>query len=198
MAVFWRRCWASMASSLDSMVDKQSSLALTACKSFVRRLEMQLRRRDVEKWMSHRRLPEDLRRSDILYQGGTVEKMVFIVRGKLESISADGSKSQLHEGDVCGEELLTWYLEHSSVNKDMLPLPCSDDTRIYLLEHPMDCGGGTLTGWMVLAGGDKANVSECLPADAGSVAADGSASSSCGGRRTVVGLPKLSTVHVCR
>ncbi|GJN28435.1 hypothetical protein PR202_gb16558 [Eleusine coracana subsp. coracana] len=36
MAVFWRRCWASMASSLDFMVDKQSSLALTACKSFIR------------------------------------------------------------------------------------------------------------------------------------------------------------------
>ncbi|KAG2661908.1 probable cyclic nucleotide-gated ion channel 20, chloroplastic [Panicum virgatum] len=153
-----------------------------------RRLEMQLRRRDVEKWMSHRRLPEDLRRrvrraerftwaatqgvneeellsnlpediqrdirrhffrflnkvrlftlmdwpildaicdklrqnlyisgSDILYQGGTVDKMVFIVRGKLESVSADGSKAQLHDGDVCGEELLTWYLEHSSVNRD--------------------------------------------------------------------------------
>jgi len=149
---------------------------------------MQLRRRDVEKWMSHRRLPEDLRRrvrraerftwaatqgvneeellsnlpediqrdirrhffrflnkvrlftlmdwpildaicdklrqnlyisgSDILYQGGTVDKMVFIVRGKLESVSADGSKAQLHDGDVCGEELLTWYLEHSSVNRD--------------------------------------------------------------------------------
>ncbi|BAF10182.1 probable cyclic nucleotide-gated ion channel 20, chloroplastic [Oryza sativa Japonica Group] len=153
-----------------------------------RRLEMQLRRRDVEQWMSHRRLPEDLRRrvrraerftwaatqgvneeellsnlpediqrdirrhffrflnkvrlftlmdwpildaicdklrqnlyisgSDILYQGGPVEKMVFIVRGKLESISADGSKAPLHEGDVCGEELLTWYLEHSSANRD--------------------------------------------------------------------------------
>ncbi|CAN6253107.1 unnamed protein product [Urochloa humidicola] len=153
-----------------------------------RRLEMQLRRRDVEKWMSHRRLPEDLRRrvrraerftwaatqgvneeellsnlpediqrdirrhffrflnkvrlftlmdwpildaicdklrqnlyisgSDILYQGGPVDKMVFIVRGKLESISADGSKAPLHDGDVCGEELLTWYLEHSSVNRD--------------------------------------------------------------------------------
>ncbi|XP_066322744.1 probable cyclic nucleotide-gated ion channel 20, chloroplastic isoform X2 [Miscanthus floridulus] len=153
-----------------------------------RRLEMQLRHRDVEKWMSHRRLPEDLRRrvrraerftwaatqgvneeellsnlpediqrdirrhffrflnkvrlftlmdwpildaicdklrqnlyisgSDILYQGGTVEKMVFIVRGKLESISADGSKAPLHDGDVCGEELLTWYLEHSSANRD--------------------------------------------------------------------------------
>ncbi|CAN6245922.1 unnamed protein product [Urochloa humidicola] len=153
-----------------------------------RRLEMQLRRRDVEKWMSHRRLPADLRRrvrraerftwaatqgvneeellsnlpediqrdirrhffrflnkvrlftlmdwpildaicdklrqnlyisgSDILYQGGPVDKMVFIVRGKLESISADGSKAPLHDGDVCGEELLTWYLEHSSVNRD--------------------------------------------------------------------------------
>jgi cyclic nucleotide gated channel, plant len=57
--------------------------------------------------------------SDILYQGGTVDKMVFIVRGKLESISADGSKARLHEGDVCGEELLTWYLEHTSVNRGM-------------------------------------------------------------------------------
>ncbi|KQK01681.1 probable cyclic nucleotide-gated ion channel 20, chloroplastic [Brachypodium distachyon] len=153
-----------------------------------RKLEMQLRRRDVEQWMSHRRLPEDLRRrvrhaerftwaatqgvneeellsnlpeniqrdirrhffrflnkvrlftlmdwpildaicdklrqnlyisgSDILYQGGPVDKMVFIVRGKLESISADGSTAPLHDGDVCGEELLTWYLEHSSANRD--------------------------------------------------------------------------------
>ncbi|XP_073010183.1 probable cyclic nucleotide-gated ion channel 20, chloroplastic isoform X1 [Typha latifolia] len=153
-----------------------------------RRLEMQLRRRDVEQWMSHRRLPDDLRRqvrqaerfswaatrgvneeellenlpediqrdirrhffrflnkvrifalmdepildaiydklrqnlyirgSDILYQGGPVEKMVFIVRGKLENIGADGSIAPLQEGDVCGEELLTWYLEHSSVNKE--------------------------------------------------------------------------------
>lgn len=153
-----------------------------------RRLEMQLRRRDVERWMSHRRLPEPLRRkvrqaerfswaatrgvneeellenlpediqreirrhffkflnkvriftlmdepildavceklrqkvyiggSAILYEGGPVEKMVFIVRGKLESIGADGNIAPLSEGDVCGEELLTWYLEHSSINKE--------------------------------------------------------------------------------
>ncbi|URE45135.1 cNMP [Musa troglodytarum] len=153
-----------------------------------RRLEMQLRRRDVERWMSHRRLPEPLRRkvrqaerfswaatrgvneeellenlpediqreirrhffkflnkvriftlmdepildavceklrqkvyiggSAILYEGGPVEKMVFIVRGKLESIGADGNVAPLSEGDVCGEELLTWYLEHSSINKE--------------------------------------------------------------------------------
>ncbi|KAH0460346.1 hypothetical protein IEQ34_011009 [Dendrobium chrysotoxum] len=153
----------------------------------LRRLEMQLRRRDVEQWMSHRRLPEELRRkvrqaerfcwaatrgvneeelleklpedlqrdirrhffsflkkvrifslmdepvldavfeklgqtlyiggSDILYQGGPIDKMVFIVRGKLESIGADGNVAPLSEGDVCGEELLTWCLEHSSANK---------------------------------------------------------------------------------
>ncbi|KAJ8480460.1 hypothetical protein OPV22_024187 [Ensete ventricosum] len=153
-----------------------------------RRLEMQLRRRDVERWMSHRRLPEPLRRkvrqaerfswaatrgvneeellenlpediqreirryffkflnkvriftlmdepildavceklrqkvyiggSAIIYEGGPVEKMVFIVRGKLESIGADGNVAPLSEGDVCGEELLTWYLEHSSINKE--------------------------------------------------------------------------------
>ncbi|KAF3438348.1 hypothetical protein FNV43_RR21110 [Rhamnella rubrinervis] len=153
-----------------------------------RRLEMSLRRRDVEQWMSHRRLPEELRRqvrhaeryiwaatrgvneealmenlpedlqrdirrhlfmfikkvrifslmdepildaicerlrqktyikgSKILYHGGLVEKMVFIVRGKMESIGEDGIIVPLSEGDVCGEELLTWCLEHSSVNKD--------------------------------------------------------------------------------
>lgn len=151
-----------------------------------RRLEMSLRRRDVEQWMSHRRLPQDLRRkvleaerytwaatrgvneemlmenlpediqrevrrhlfkfvekvriftlvdekepildavyerlkqktyikdSEVLYQGGFIDKMVFIVRGKIQSIGEDGIVVPLSEGDVCGEELLTWCLEHSS------------------------------------------------------------------------------------
>ncbi|RDY07745.1 putative cyclic nucleotide-gated ion channel 20, chloroplastic, partial [Mucuna pruriens] len=153
-----------------------------------RKLEMQLRGRDVEQWMSHRRLPEDLRKrireaeryswaatrgvdeemlmenlpedlqrdirrhlfkfvkevrifalmdepifdavcerlrqktyikgSKILSQGGLVEKMIFVVRGKLESIGEDGIGIPLSEGDACGEELLTWYLEHSSVSTD--------------------------------------------------------------------------------
>ncbi|XP_022886875.1 probable cyclic nucleotide-gated ion channel 20, chloroplastic [Olea europaea var. sylvestris] len=153
-----------------------------------RRLEMSLRRRDVERWMSHRRLPVELRRqvrqaerynwaatrgvnedmllenlpedlqreirrhlfkfvekvrifqlldepimdaicerlrqktyikgSKILYHGGLVNKMVFIVRGKMESIGEDLIAAPLSEGDACGEELLTWCLEHSSVNKD--------------------------------------------------------------------------------
>ncbi|RDY01516.1 putative cyclic nucleotide-gated ion channel 20, chloroplastic, partial [Mucuna pruriens] len=153
-----------------------------------RRLEMQLRGRDVEQWMSHRRLPEDLRKkvrqaerynwtatkgvneemllenlpedlqrdirrhlfkfvkkvriftlmdepildaiceklrqktyikgSIILTQGSVVEKMIFIVRGKLESSGEDGTRVPLSEGDACGEELLTWYLEHSSVSRD--------------------------------------------------------------------------------
>ncbi|KAL2533076.1 putative cyclic nucleotide-gated ion channel 20 [Abeliophyllum distichum] len=153
-----------------------------------RRLEMSLRRRDVEEWMKHRRLPEELRRqvrqaerynwaatrgvneemllenlpedlqreirrhlfkflekvrifqvldepiidamcerlrqktyikgSKILYRGGLIDKMVFIIRGKMESIGEDLIVVPLSEGDVCGEELLTWCLEHSSVNKD--------------------------------------------------------------------------------
>ncbi|XP_050122784.1 probable cyclic nucleotide-gated ion channel 20, chloroplastic isoform X8 [Malus sylvestris] len=152
-----------------------------------RRLEMSLRRRDVEQWMRHRRLPEELRGlvrevewynwaatrgvndemflevlpedlqmdvrrhlfkfikkvrifalmdepivdsicgrlrqkiyirgSKILYRGGLIEKMVFIVRGIVESIGENGHIISLSEGDVCGEELLTWCLEHSSVNK---------------------------------------------------------------------------------
>ncbi|XP_052183647.1 probable cyclic nucleotide-gated ion channel 20, chloroplastic isoform X3 [Diospyros lotus] len=154
-----------------------------------RRLEMSLRCRDVEQWMRHRRLPEELRRqvrqserynwaatrgvneemllenlpenlqreirrhlfkfvkkvrifalmdepildaicerlrqrtyikgSKILYCGGLIEKMVFIVRGKMESIGEGGIILPLSEGDVCGEELLTWCLEHSSINKGM-------------------------------------------------------------------------------
>ncbi|XP_073134490.1 probable cyclic nucleotide-gated ion channel 20, chloroplastic [Henckelia pumila] len=153
-----------------------------------RRLEMSLRRRDVEQWMSHRRLPEDLRRqvreaerfswaatrgvneemlmeglpedlqreirrhlfkfvkkvrifqvldepiidaicerlrtktyikgSKILSRGGLVDKIFFIIRGKMESVGEDMIGIPLSEGDVCGEELLTWCLEHSSVNKD--------------------------------------------------------------------------------
>ncbi|KAL6953842.1 putative cyclic nucleotide-gated ion channel 19 [Sarracenia purpurea var. burkii] len=55
--------------------------------------------------------------SRILYHGGLIGKMVFIVRGKMESIGEDGIIVPLSEGDVCGEELLTWCLEHSSVNK---------------------------------------------------------------------------------
>lgn len=152
-----------------------------------RRLEMSLRRRDVEQWMSHRRLPEELRRqvrlseryswaatrgvneeillenlpedlqreirrhlfkfvkkvrifalmdepildaicerlrqktytkgSKILYHGGVIEKMVFIVRGEMESIGEDGISVPLSEGDACGEELFIRCLEHSSVNK---------------------------------------------------------------------------------
>eukprot|EP00258_Populus_trichocarpa_P026231 XP_024442250.1 putative cyclic nucleotide-gated ion channel 19 isoform X3 [Populus trichocarpa] len=153
-----------------------------------RRSEMSLRRRDVDQWMRHRRLPVELRRrvieaeryhwaatrgvneemllenlpedlqrdirrhlfkfvkkvwifhlmdehvldavceklkqkiyikgSAIFYVGGLVEKMVFIVRGKVESIGHDGTVVALSEGNVCGEELLTWFLEHSSVSKD--------------------------------------------------------------------------------
>lgn len=55
--------------------------------------------------------------SKILYRGGLIDKMVFIVRGKMDSIGEDGIMVPLCEGDVCGEELLTWCLEHSSVNK---------------------------------------------------------------------------------
>lgn len=54
--------------------------------------------------------------SRILSRGSLVEKMVFVVRGKLESIGEDGIGVPLSEGDACGEELLTWYLEHSSVS----------------------------------------------------------------------------------
>ncbi|KAK2992134.1 hypothetical protein RJ640_002823, partial [Escallonia rubra] len=55
--------------------------------------------------------------SEILYRGGLIDKIVFIVRGKMESVGEEGYIVPLLEGDVCGEELLTWSLEHSSVNR---------------------------------------------------------------------------------
>lgn len=58
--------------------------------------------------------------SKILYRGSLIEKMTFVVRGKMESVVDNGTKDTLSEGDVCGEELLTWCLEHSSVNKGMI------------------------------------------------------------------------------
>ncbi|XP_025653013.1 probable cyclic nucleotide-gated ion channel 20, chloroplastic [Arachis hypogaea] len=52
--------------------------------------------------------------SNILYNGGLVEKMVFVMHGKLESIEGeDGIRMSLTQGDACGEELLQWCLENS-------------------------------------------------------------------------------------
>lgn len=55
--------------------------------------------------------------SRILHRGASIDKMVFIVRGKLQSVGEDNIKAPLSEGEVCGEELLMWCLEHSSEYK---------------------------------------------------------------------------------
>ncbi|KAL0899869.1 hypothetical protein Bca101_083830 [Brassica carinata] len=62
-----------------------------------------------------------IRSSTVLHRKGLVEKMVFIVRGEMESIGEDGYVLPLSEGDVCGEELLTWCLDRSSVNPGTSP-----------------------------------------------------------------------------
>ncbi|GMI84376.1 cyclic nucleotide gated channel 5 [Hibiscus trionum] len=53
----------------------------------------------------------------IVREGDPVDEMLFIIRGRLESITTDGgrsgffNRSLLKEGDFCGEELLTWALD---------------------------------------------------------------------------------------
>lgn len=53
----------------------------------------------------------------IVREGDPVDEMLFIIRGRLESVTTDGgrsgffNKSLLKEGDFCGEELLTWALD---------------------------------------------------------------------------------------
>ncbi|KAH9290365.1 hypothetical protein KI387_034482, partial [Taxus chinensis] len=57
-------------------------------------------------------------KSEILRIGHPIDMMLFIVRGNLESIGKDFGTVKLSGGDICGEELLTWCLEHSGVQKN--------------------------------------------------------------------------------
>ncbi|XP_072052190.1 probable cyclic nucleotide-gated ion channel 20, chloroplastic [Arachis hypogaea] len=56
--------------------------------------------------------------STILHPGDLVEKMFFVLRVELKSIGEDGTRVFLTERDACGEELLVWCLENSSVSTD--------------------------------------------------------------------------------
>ncbi|KAJ9162961.1 hypothetical protein P3X46_022689 [Hevea brasiliensis] len=56
----------------------------------------------------------------IVREGDPVDEMLFIIRGRLESVTTDGgrsgffNRSMLKEGAFCGEELLTWALDPKS------------------------------------------------------------------------------------
>ncbi|GJT86330.1 probable cyclic nucleotide-gated ion channel 5 [Tanacetum coccineum] len=56
----------------------------------------------------------------IVREGDPVDEMLFIIRGRLESVTTDGgrtgfyNRSLLKEGGFCGEELLTWALDPKS------------------------------------------------------------------------------------
>lgn len=56
----------------------------------------------------------------VLREGDPVDEMLFIIRGRLESVTTDGGRSGffnrgfLKEADFCGEELLTWALDPKS------------------------------------------------------------------------------------
>ncbi|KAK3012134.1 hypothetical protein RJ639_011758 [Escallonia herrerae] len=58
--------------------------------------------------------------SYIVREGDPVDEMLFIIRGRLESVTTDGgrsgffNRSLLKEGAFCGEELLTWALDPKS------------------------------------------------------------------------------------
>ncbi|KAJ8649507.1 hypothetical protein MRB53_002530 [Persea americana] len=61
--------------------------------------------------------------SYIVREGDPVDEMLFIMRGRLESVTTNGGRTGffnsdfLKGGDFCGEELLTWALDpHSSSN----------------------------------------------------------------------------------
>ncbi|KAI5595836.1 hypothetical protein POPTR_003G183000v4 [Populus trichocarpa] len=72
----------------------------------------------------------------IVREGDPVDEMLFIIRGRLESVTTDGGRSGffnrgvLKEGDFCGEELLTWALDPKSLGN----LPSSTRTVRALTE----------------------------------------------------------------
>ncbi|KAJ6764907.1 CYCLIC NUCLEOTIDE-GATED ION CHANNEL 20 CHLOROPLASTIC-RELATED [Salix koriyanagi] len=106
-----------------------------------RRSEMSLRQRDIEQWMRHRYLPQELRRRVLEAERyhwavtrGVNERMLMEnlpedlqreIRRHLFELLKKVSIFNLMDDhvldvvwDVCGEELLTWFLEHSLVSKD--------------------------------------------------------------------------------
>ncbi|XP_039137320.1 probable cyclic nucleotide-gated ion channel 5 [Dioscorea cayenensis subsp. rotundata] len=56
----------------------------------------------------------------IIREGDPVDEMLFVIRGRMESVTTDGGRSGffnrglLKEGGFCGEELLTWALDPKS------------------------------------------------------------------------------------
>jgi cyclic nucleotide gated channel, plant len=72
----------------------------------------------------------------IVREGDPVDEMLFIIRGRLESVTTDGgrsgffNRSLLREGAFCGEELLTWALDPKSGSN----LPSSTRTVMALTE----------------------------------------------------------------
>lgn len=58
--------------------------------------------------------------STILCEGDPVNEMLFVMRGKLSTITTNGGRTgffnetYLQAGDFCGDELLTWVLESKS------------------------------------------------------------------------------------
>ncbi|XP_054805698.1 probable cyclic nucleotide-gated ion channel 5 isoform X1 [Prosopis cineraria] len=72
----------------------------------------------------------------IVREGDPVDEMLFIIRGRLESVTTDGGRSGffnrgfLKEADFCGEELLTWALDPKSGSN----LPTSTRTVMALTE----------------------------------------------------------------
>nr|XP_058724599.1 cyclic nucleotide-gated ion channel 1-like [Vicia villosa]XP_058724600.1 cyclic nucleotide-gated ion channel 1-like [Vicia villosa]XP_058724601.1 cyclic nucleotide-gated ion channel 1-like [Vicia villosa] len=74
--------------------------------------------------------------SYVVREGDPVDEMLFIMRGKLSTITTNGGRTGffnsefLKAGDFCGEELLTWALDpHSSSN-----LPISTRTVQTIIE----------------------------------------------------------------
>eukprot|EP01018_Ginkgo_biloba_P004429 Gb_32552 [translate_table: standard] len=72
----------------------------------------------------------------IVREGDPVDEMLFIIRGRLESVTTNGGRTGffnsglLGQGDFCGEELLTWALDPKSGTN----LPSSTRTVKALME----------------------------------------------------------------
>lgn len=75
-------------------------------------------------------------KSSVVREGDPVDEMLFIMRGRLVTMTTNGGRTgffnsvHLEEGDFCGEELLTWALDPRSSSN----LPISTRTVLTITE----------------------------------------------------------------
>ncbi|XP_058753820.1 probable cyclic nucleotide-gated ion channel 20, chloroplastic [Vicia villosa] len=89
----------------------------------------------IRKWLKHKIY---LKGTIILAEEAQIEKMVFIMNGELECTRTDKILTPLCKGDVCGDELLGWYLKNS-FNEKGEKVKCPEQVQKVVSTRTVKC-----------------------------------------------------------